>query len=176
VRRFLKKSLAIIGLLVAAATISHAEEKMTPERMVKLFDDAANRSADLNELKRFGVSRGFNILSEERDDGVLSFLEMQHRDGVTFLVGHRKEYADFSTDMISLFLTRYESDQTFHQHLKTASQRALPSGPRQKVDLAGGFSDAIGWQADYPGILYLQVKYHSGESASMIEATLVRMK
>jgi hypothetical protein len=164
------------SLIATLLTTPTSAELATPKSMVAIFDAAMNVGPELEELQQLAVANGFTVLSQEKAGDQLSFLETVDPSGDLYLVGIRDVYESSGAIMSTLIVTSYETDNQFAKELLKTAKATLPPGPTQSVELKGGFVFGEAWEASYPDLITLQVKYHQEERASLIEASRLRIK
>lgn len=164
-----------VALFLAICVMLHPKsaDAANAERMVELFHGAMGTVPELKNLERFAASEGFMVVSRERAGGYVSFLETVDASGNTFLVGIREHNETLGANVSRVLVTQYGTTQTFFKTLVKSARRSIPKGPAQKVDLDGGFVAGQAWEANYPGLVTFQIKYHQPERASLMEALVV---
>jgi len=170
VLRFIASILAAIGLASPASAGPTAVEEV-----VAFFDAAMHAAKKLEDMEQLAASKGFRVLNREVVDGYVSYLETVDPSGDLYLVGIRDHRETLKSDNIRVLVTQYETDADYYDALAQAAKNALPNGPTQDVDLTGGFDEGTAWEAGYPDLITLNVKYHRGERASLIEAHLFKI-
>ena len=163
---------AILSVLIAAP--SQAETAISQDRFVSLFDRAVQTVPSLEALEKLSIQAGLRVVSKESNGDHLSYLEAASADEDFYIVGIRDHRASLNADHVRLLVTRYETDASYAKDLTSQAQQFLPQGPSNRADLSGGFTFGTAWEAGYPDLITLEVKFHRKEKASLMEAVFLK--
>ncbi|WP_083096119.1 hypothetical protein [Pseudophaeobacter leonis] len=163
---------AILSVLISAP--SQAETAVSQDEFVSLFDRAVQTVPNLEALEKLSIQAGFRIVSKESTGSHLSYLEAANTDEDFYIVGIRDHRASLSADHVRLLVTQYGTDASYAKNLTSQAQQHLPQGPSHKSDLSGGFTFGTAWEAGYPDLITLEVKFHRKEKASLMEAVFLK--
>jgi len=170
------RPLASLFLAFGLTAPAGAAQVTPAEKVVAVFDAAMATLPNLTALERFATSNDFKVTSREMEGGQLSYIEAIDSSGDLYLVGIRDRRDVLEIENIRLLVTHYETKRSYAKTLIDVAMSKLPTGPAQKIDLSGGFSFGRSWEANYPDLISLQIKYHRQQRASLIEAHVVKIK